>query len=471
MAADHERSCRQLRNLGYRRYLPWLRPIDGRDDRRDRNLDRAVPANLQRTAAADQPATRPADQPEPGARARFRSARSGADALPTAALDDRVRALGLDLCRTARSRNRSRQRSCLPRRDGQFDRVRFEQIIRQAGYTEQRFVDEQRRRILRRSVAAERHRRYGRSESRCRGRQPVSRTNSARSNIVTARPRTRPAKFRRRRRRQLAKFFEERKNAVPCSRISQGHIAIADTAEQLAPWIEMSDADAKKSYDGNRSRVTLPRSAVRSSRSYSRTPKMPPRLRTGLPRARLSLSIAKERGLKDTDIDLGTLAKISRHRHGNRRRRIRFEAGRRQRPGARDDSARRSSSVAKVEPEKVTLVRGGRRRYSSAKSRLERAKSQNPGLYDKIEDERAAGQTLAEVAEKLKLHARNDRRDRPLGPFDPWTSGRQCPEGRAASAARHFATDVGVESDPLQIRGRLRLVRSRGHYAVARSPA
>ena len=37
--------------------------------------------------------------------------------------------------------------------NGQFDRQRFEQIIRQAGFTESRFIDEQRRSMLRRQIA------------------------------------------------------------------------------------------------------------------------------------------------------------------------------------------------------------------------------------------------------------------------------------------------------------------------------
>ncbi len=36
--------------------------------------------------------------------------------------------------------------------DGKFDRARFEQILRSAGYTEQRFVAEQRRVMLRRQI-------------------------------------------------------------------------------------------------------------------------------------------------------------------------------------------------------------------------------------------------------------------------------------------------------------------------------
>src|SRR5690349_4157562 len=37
--------------------------------------------------------------------------------------------------------------------NGQFDRTRFEQIIRQAGFTEARFIEDQRRSILRKQIA------------------------------------------------------------------------------------------------------------------------------------------------------------------------------------------------------------------------------------------------------------------------------------------------------------------------------
>src|SRR5690242_15715682 len=37
--------------------------------------------------------------------------------------------------------------------NGQFDRTRFEQVIRQAGFTESRFIDDQRRSMLRKQIA------------------------------------------------------------------------------------------------------------------------------------------------------------------------------------------------------------------------------------------------------------------------------------------------------------------------------
>ncbi len=46
----------------------------------------------------------------------------------------------------------------------------------------------------------------------------------------------------------------------------------------------------------------------------------------------------------------------------------------------------------------------------------ERASSAIFDLHDKIEDELAAGTTLSEVADKLKLNYQLDRRGRPRGP-------------------------------------------------------
>ena len=62
--------------------------------------------------------------------------------------------------------------------------------------------------------------------------------------------------------------------------------------------------------------------------------------------------------------------------------------------------------VLKIEPEQVRAVRGGRRRAQAGDSAIERAKAEMLTVYDKIEDARSDGKTLAEAAEMLKLAAR-----------------------------------------------------------------
>ena len=66
-------------------------------------------------------------------------------------LDDRARKLGLNLSDAEVARAITTDPAFLGP-NGQFDRFRFEQLIRQAGYTEARFVAERRRRLIRRQL-------------------------------------------------------------------------------------------------------------------------------------------------------------------------------------------------------------------------------------------------------------------------------------------------------------------------------
>src|SRR5262245_576400 len=75
-----------------------------------------------------------------------------AQLISEAALDDRARALGLGVSDAEVARH-IRQDPSFQGITGQFDRSRFEQMIRNAGFTEQRFVAEQRKVSLRRQLA------------------------------------------------------------------------------------------------------------------------------------------------------------------------------------------------------------------------------------------------------------------------------------------------------------------------------
>ena len=81
----------------------------------------------------------------------------------------------------------------------------------------------------------------------------------------------------------------------------------------------------------------------------------------------------------------------------------------------------------------------------------ERGKAEVRSLHEKIEDERAGGASLAQVAEKLKL---------PIISYDVDRSGRD-PSGKLVDKIPHsgqvvsaaFATEAGVDNDPLDIDG------------------
>jgi peptidyl-prolyl cis-trans isomerase D len=80
----------------------------------------------------------------------------------------------------------------------------------------------------------------------------------------------------------------------------------------------------------------------------------------------------------------------------------------------------------------------------------ERAKAEVKRLHEQIEDERAGGASLAQVAEKLKL---------PVSTYDVDRSGRD-PSGKVVNfphagqvVSAAFASDVGVDNDPVEVDG------------------
>ncbi len=116
------------------------------------------------------------------------------------ALDERVRTLGLNLS-DAEVAKQITSDPAFQGPNGQFDRFRFEQTIRQAGYTEARFIAEQRRRLLRRQLAGTVVERSDGAEGRDRGGQPLP-ERTAFDRISAARPQPGRRNSGRRRRRR-----------------------------------------------------------------------------------------------------------------------------------------------------------------------------------------------------------------------------------------------------------------------------
>ena len=69
----------QFRSLGHRRHLQGVRPVVARQDRQDRDFDRAIPPDLHRKAAAARPQFRPSADLGTGPRLRARPAGAATD--------------------------------------------------------------------------------------------------------------------------------------------------------------------------------------------------------------------------------------------------------------------------------------------------------------------------------------------------------------------------------------------------------
>src|SRR5712691_10711678 len=357
-------------------------------------------------------------------------------------LDERARALGLGLS-DAEVAKQITTDPAFQGPNGQFDRFRFEQTIRNAGFTEARFVAEQRRRLLRRELAntiaaglnapkalVEAANRY---QNEQRAIEYVLLNRALAGDIAPPDPEV------------LAKYFEERKILLRAPEHRKLVVVSLIPSEQ-ARWIEISDADIKRTYEERRARYVTPERrhveqidfpSVEAAQAAAE------RIAKGTTFA----EIAKELGKTEKDIDLGTVAKAGMIDRAVADAAFALKEGEVSAP-VQGRFGTVLVQVLKIEPEQVRPVEAvaGEIKQELAAAR---AKSEIFDVYNKIEDARAEGKTLAEAAENLKLAARTieaiDRSGR--SPSGEPVSALPDPQRLIAAA---FTTDVGVERDPLQ---------------------
>ena len=327
---------------------------------------------------------------------------------------------------------------------GKFDRGRFEQFLRGVGLSEQRVIAEQRQLMLRRQIV-----------ELIDGNVPVPKAwlevvnefqNQERSiEYVTfgaAQAGDIPAPTA----EELSKYFEARKILFRAPEYRKIEV-VAVTPEELGRWMEISEADIKTAFDEHRSHYVTPE---RRHVEQIVFPTMPDaeaaeaRIKDGLSFA----TLAAERGLKDTDIDLGTVTKAEIIDPAVANAAFALKDGEVSAP-IQGRFGAVLATVLKIEPEEAkTLAEVTPQIRKDIVT--ERAKAEVRSLHEKIEDERAGGATLAQAAEKLKL---------PVLTFDVDRSGRD-PGGKVVNfphagsvVPAAFNSDVGVDNDPLEADG------------------
>jgi peptidyl-prolyl cis-trans isomerase D len=326
--------------------------------------------------------------------------------------------------------------------NGQFDRTRFQLLIREAGYTEQRYVAEQRRVGLRRqlaqTIAGQPHvpkttlvavNRYQNEE---RGIEYIALGSAAAGDIPAPTP------------EQLAKYFQDHKVLFRAPEYRKV-VTLLLTPDELAPWIKVSDADAKQYYEAHRDKYITP------EKRHVQQILLPDAAAAQAAAERIAKgetfeALAKDPKLKEHFTDLGTVAKKDMFDPAIAAAAFALKPG-----GVSGPVKGRFGTaivhVLTVEPEVVRTFQQVAPQITIAIAR-DRAKDQVLKTYDKIEDERAAGHTLSEIATKLKLNAKTFEFDR---------SGKG-PDGKPVSGLPKFVnlvqatftSDVGVENDPLQ---------------------
>ncbi len=357
-------------------------------------------------------------------------------------LDERARALGLGLS-DAEVAKQITTDPAFQGPNGQFDRFRFEQTIRNAGFTEARFVAEQRRRLLRRELAntiaaglnapkalVEAANRY---QNEQRAIEYVLLNRALAGDIAPPDPEV------------LAKYYEDRKILFRAPEYRKLVVVSLIPSEQ-ARWIEISDADIKRTYEERRARYVTPERRHVEQIDFPNV-EAAQAAAERIAKGTTFAEIAKELGKTEKDIDLGTVAKAGMIDRAVADAAFALKEGEVSAP-VQGRFGTVLVQVLKIEPEQVRPVEAvaGEIKQELAAAR---AKSEIFDVYNKIEDARAEGKTLAEAAENLKLAARTieaiDRSGR--SPSGEPVSALPDPQRLIAAA---FTTDVGVERDPLQ---------------------
>jgi peptidyl-prolyl cis-trans isomerase D len=327
---------------------------------------------------------------------------------------------------------------------GKFDRARFEQLLRNVGYSEQRFVAEQRRLMLRRQIV-----------DSLSGDLPVPKIwleainefqNQQRGIEYVTLGSAQAGEIPQPTAEELSKYFEARKILFRAPEYRKIE-TIAVTSAALGRWMEISDADIKAAFDENRGRY------VRPERRHVQQIVFPTMADAQAAEARIKdglsfAALATERGLKDTDIDLGTVPKSEIIDPAVANAAFALKDGEVSAP-VQGRFGAVIATVLGIEPEETKPLADLTPQIRSDIA-TERAKADVKRLHEQIEDERAGGASLAQVAEKLKL---------PVGTYDVDRSGRD-PSGKVVNfpnagqvVSAAFASDVGVDNDPIEVDG------------------
>ena len=328
--------------------------------------------------------------------------------------------------------------------NGKFDRDRFEQIIRQAGFAEGRFVEEQRRVILRRQIALSiggdfpvpvtAQTAINQYQNEKRAIEYLALGPAQAGDIPSPTPEL------------LSKYFEERKVLFRAPEYRKITL-VSMSPSALAKPDAVPDADAKTYFEQHKASYGTPeRREVRQI--VFPKPEEAAAAQDRIAKGASFAEIAKERGLKDTDTDVGMVAKAQIIDPAVAYAAFALKSGEVSAP-IKGRFGTVLLQVGKIEP-------GSQKTYEEVALQIKRelaesrAKTELGNLRDKFEDERAAGSTLAEAAKKIGL---------PSHTIDAVDRSGRGPDGKPIAdlpakpdaVAAAFASDVGVDNDPLQL--------------------
>ncbi len=335
-----------------------------------------------------------------------------------------------------------RNESSFEGEDGKFSPTIFQQALRANGLTEPAFVEMQRREIIRGQLVGTL------TEAPAVPRTLLEALNHFRNDERTLKYFILPAEaagtIETPSEDTLKAYYEEHKHNFTAPEYRRAEILLL-SPEKLKDAISVSDADLKAAYEATKAAYTVPeRRTIQQLvfKDMAAAEDASKKLSEGAD----FMQLGKELGLKDGDIELGTFTKEQ------------FADRKVAEAAFQLEKDKPSAPIAGFSPVivRVTEIRPGSvKSFDEVKDQVKnelakaRASEEISKLYDKVEDERAAGSTLAEIAKKLNIEHKEvtisrqgvDREGKKLDiPGNPQDVVRQV-----------FESDVGVENNPVSL--------------------
>jgi peptidyl-prolyl cis-trans isomerase D len=329
---------------------------------------------------------------------------------------------------------------------GNFDPQRFQAVIRQYGFTEQRYVAEQRRVSLRRQIVGTISsgleppkamiEALSRFQNEQRSIEYVKLEAAQAGTIDPPSPET------------LAAYFDEHKAQFRAPEYRKIAFVLI-TPDEIGKWSDVSDDDARKLYEQRRDKLGTPEKREVAQIVFPTTEEAMA-ARNRVVSGSSFDDVAKERGLGASDVELGMVPKSAIIDPAVADAAFSLGSGEVSQP-VQGKFGVALVKIGKIEP-------GTEPSYESVAASLkkeiatERARAKVAELRDKMEDERGGGASVVEAAQKLGLSAVTiDAVDR---------SGR-LPNGQMAAnipagldvVSQAFNSDVGVDNDPISFKG------------------
>lgn len=327
---------------------------------------------------------------------------------------------------------------------GKFDAQRFNQTIRQYGFTEQRYLAEQRKLSLRRQIAG----------SISAGIEPP---NALLDALTRYRDETRSVSYVKLDTAQagtiedpspevLASYFEERKALFRAPEYRKLAI-LTLTAQDQAKWLNISDDDARKIYEATRARYETPEKR-RVEQIVFPNAEEATKARETLVGGASFEDMAKARGLSPADYDLGVVTKAGIIDSTVADAAFALAENEITQP-VQGRFGTVLAKVTKIEPGNVPSYEDLAPQIKNEIA-IDRTRASVRDIHNKMEDERGGGAGVAEAAQKLSL---------PVVTIDAVDRSGRAPDGGPASGlpqgidvvSAAFTASVGSDNDPLQI--------------------